>query len=212
MRAAPWASDAQGLGAATAALARGEVVGFPTDTVYGLAASARDRGACRRLSAIKGRSGSQPLILMAATLEAMAGFVVWSPAALDFAQRFWPGPLTLVLVAGPLGGSLGGGATLGVRIPDHPIARRLLEQGGPLATSSANRHQLAPAADAEAALRDLPGLGGALADPAPARLGAAPSSILDLTQEQPVLLREGALSAAQLGISATEKLPGSRRD
>ncbi len=211
MSAALWPADACGLSSAAEALLRGAVVGFPTDTVYGLAARADSAGACQLLSSLKGRSLTQPLVLMVRDPE-IQGYFEWSQPARELARRFWPGPLTLVLRAGPHSLHLGGEETVGVRIPNHPLALELLVRAGPLATSSANRHGRTPCLDARAALAELPSLAGVLDDSQAPSGGGAPSSILDLTREHPVLLREGALSAAQLGISKIEKEPGSRRD
>ena len=207
-----WAGDQAGIEAAATALASGRVIGFPTDTVYGLACSANSKEAVARLREIKGRPATQPLILMAATREEMEEFVSWPEAAADLVRRFWPGPLTLIVGALPRADLLGGGGTVGVRIPAHPTALALLRQSGPLATSSANRHGEEPAFDARSALRLLPGLSGALAANEREPSTATPSSILDLTRDQPVLIREGRLSARELGVPVPEQEPGIRRD
>jgi len=110
-------------------LRAGQVVAFPTDTVYGLGA-ATDAGV-ERIYQLKGRAEDKPLVLMAADIEALAGRVSVGPLALRYMRRFWPGPLTLVLPA-PAG-------TVGVRVPDHPLALDLLRAAGPLWTTSANR-------------------------------------------------------------------------
>ncbi|HVB53461.1 MAG TPA: L-threonylcarbamoyladenylate synthase [Candidatus Acidoferrales bacterium] len=207
-----WAPNEKGIRQAVESLRRGQVIGFPTDTVYGIGAMLSIPGAVIRLSEIKGRAPAQPLILMVAQVDAVGEFAAWTAAAQDLADRFWPGPLTLILAATELGGRLGGAGTVGVRVPAHPVALELLGRSGPLATSSANRHGQPPVPDAATALGELPGLAGALADPAPVRKTSAPSSILDLTRNQPVLIREGRLSGRELGVSAPERDPGIRRD
>ncbi len=207
-----WAGDQDGIEAAASAVAAGGVIGLPTDTVYGLACSATSKEAVARLCEIKARPTTQPLILMAATKEEMDEFVSWPPGSSEFVHRFWPGPLTLIVRARPKADLLGGRGSVGVRIPAHPVALLLLRQSGPLATSSANRHGEEPAIDARSALIQLPGLNGALADEESAPAVGAPSSILDLTRDQPVLIREGRLSARELGVSASPQGPGIRRD
>jgi L-threonylcarbamoyladenylate synthase len=177
------------LNAAVLALARGGVIAFPTDTVYGLAASVRRPEAVRRIYRIKGRPQDRRLILMAATAAELAGHVVIGHQAGQFMDRWWPGPLTLV-VPGRKSED-----TVGVRIPDHPLALELLRAAGPLWTTSANRSGEPEALTAEeaAALPDLAGvLDGGRAP------GGRPSTVLDLTGPEPVVLREGAIPAASL--------------
>ncbi|MGB6771934.1 MAG: L-threonylcarbamoyladenylate synthase [Candidatus Dormiibacterota bacterium] len=207
-----WTDDPVDIELAAAAIAAGEVVGFPTDTVFGIGCSATSPDAIARLAEIKQRPPSQPLILMTAEWEEMAPFVRWPPRARDLIESFWPGPLTLIVRSQPTAAGLGGGDTVAVRIPAHPTALRLLRRSGPLATSSANPHGQEPAVDAGSALNQLPGLAGALADPDGPRVGAAASSILDLTRDPPVLIREGRLSARELGVPVPEQEPGLRRD
>jgi L-threonylcarbamoyladenylate synthase len=207
-----WLDDPDGIKLAAAAVATGAVIGFPTDTVYGIGCAASNPDAIRRLAELKQRPTSQPLILMAATKEEMEKFVRWPSRALDLIQRFWPGPLTLIVEAQPIAPGLGGGATVGVRVPAHPTTLRLLRRTGPLATSSANRHGQEPAVDARSAVRQLPGLAGALEDPDGRQVHGAASSILDLTRDPPVLIREGRLSARELGVPVPEQEPGLRRD
>ena len=206
-----WSSSESGLRWAAAAVGDGAVVGFPTDTVFGIGCRAHRGNAIARLCKIKGRPPDQPLILMASTVNEVVEFAVWTPTARTLADRFWPGPLTLILAATELGDGLGGAGTVGVRIPAHPVALELLRLAGPLATTSANRHGEEPVLDAAAALQALPGLVGALADRFPPVL-RPPSSILDLTRDQLVLIREGRLSARELGVPVPEQEPGIRRD
>lgn len=207
-----WYPDRGGLDLAAAALRRGEVIGFPTDTVYGLAALASAPGSRAAISAIKGRSHTQPLILMCASIEEVRSFAELPPKAKELAERFWPGPLTLILASLPGRQSLGGGATVGVRIPAHALALQLLVKSGPLATTSANRHGLAPVSGAVEALAELPGLAGALADAKGSTGVPEPSSILDLSQEVPVLVRAGRLGAVELGLAVSVASPEGRRD
>ena len=164
------------------------MVAFPTDTVYGLGASADDELAKKRIYQIKGRPVGLPLILMVAAESQLEGLVHVDSRAEAMMRRWWPGPLTLILHA------LGGG-TVGVRIPKHKVALGLLRHAGPLMTTSANLHGLDPAMSAEQAAT----LSGVMAviDGGAAPGGIA-STVLDLTGPEPHVLREGAIPTAEL--------------
>ncbi len=174
------------LGAAVAALRAGGVVAFPTDTVYGLAVLP---GGEAKVDSLKGRPAEPPLILMVAEPAQAEAFVTVDRRARWYMERWWPGPLTLVLPAGE--------GTLGVRIPDHPLALELLRAAGPLLTTSANRHGEPPAMTAPEASR-LPGLAGVLdGGRAP---GGEPSTVIALLPGQEMtVIREGAISSHLLG-------------
>jgi len=175
------------------------VIGFPTDTVYGLAALAGDRLAIRRVFEIKGRPLSQPLVLMVAEpLQVEEWAYVGAPAR-ALMERFWPGPLTLVLPAhGRLRPPLVAGTprTIGVRIPAHEVALGLLrEVGEPLATTSANRSG-EPEAMTPLEAAWLSGVAAVLdGGRAP---GGIPSPVVDATGPELRVLREGPISAADL--------------
>jgi L-threonylcarbamoyladenylate synthase len=177
-----------GLTRAANLLRSGGVIAFPTDTVYGLAAAADDEVARRRIYLIKGRPVGLPLILMAASESQLEGFVHLDSRAEAIIRSWWPGPLTVILHAK-------GGGTLGVRIPKHDVALELLRAAGPLMTTSANLHGKDPAMTADEAAT-LNGL-AAILDGGKAPGGVA-SSVLDLTGPEPHVLREGAISIAQL--------------
>ncbi|KAG1713803.1 Threonylcarbamoyl-AMP synthase [Nymphon striatum] len=138
-----FAPDPEGLVGAAALLAQGGLVAFPTETVYGLGVDARNPEAVARLYDAKGRPSFNPLIVHVASLDVAQGLVDFDDTARDLAQAFWPGALTLVL---PLRVDAGisplvtaGLETLAIRVPDHPVARRLLEAvDGPIAAPSAN--------------------------------------------------------------------------
>jgi L-threonylcarbamoyladenylate synthase len=165
----------------------GAVVAFPTDTVYGLGASADDEVAQKRIYQIKGRPVGMPLILMVAAESQLEGLVHVDSRAEAYIRKWWPGPLTLILHA------IGGG-TLGVRIPKHKVALGLLRHAGPLMTTSANQHGTEPAMNAEEA--GLPGVMAVL-DGGTMRGGTA-STVLDLTGPEPHVLREGAIPTPEL--------------
>jgi L-threonylcarbamoyladenylate synthase len=190
------AADGPGLAAAAAALRAGGVMGFPTDTVYGMAASVEIPEAVRAISLLKGRPVSQPLILMVAEIGEVDRYALVSPFAGRIAARHWPGALTLILPALEPAFVLGGGPTVGVRIPAHPIALALLRQGGPLATTSANRHGQPEATTAAEVARTF-GEGLALVlDSGPCT--GAPSTVVDCTGAEPKCLREGRIPWAEV--------------
>ncbi|HKW72961.1 MAG TPA: L-threonylcarbamoyladenylate synthase [Candidatus Dormibacteraeota bacterium] len=177
-----------GLQRAAQLLRSGAVVAFPTDTVYGLGASADDEVAQKRIYQIKGRPVGMPLILMVAAESQLEGLVHVDSRAEAMMRKWWPGPLTLILHA------LGGG-TLGVRIPKHKVALDLLRHAGPLMTTSANLHGGEPAMNAVEAEK----LSGVMAvlDGGVAPGGTA-STVVDMTGPEPHVLREGAIPSPEL--------------
>jgi len=183
-------------------LSQGALVAFPTETVYGLGADATDDRAVARIFATKGRPRFNPLITHYAEPAAAEREVVFTPLAQRLAERFWPGPLTLVLPRRSESRvSLlcsAGLDSLGVRVPRHPLALELLRRfGRPLAGPSANPSGRLSPTTAEA-VRE--GLGAAVAlvlDGGPCRVGLE-STVLDLTAAQPALLRPGAVTRAAL--------------
>lgn len=195
--------DAAGIARAVRLLLAGELVGFPTDTVYGLAALAVDERAVRRVFEVKGRSLDQPLILMVAEEERLEAWAQVDDRARYYMRRWWPGPLTLVLLAsagaGPPLTSSGSTRTIAARIPDHPVALALLrEVGEPLATTSANRSGQPPAMTAlEAAW--VEGLAAVL-DGGEAT-GGVPSTVLDVSDAEPRILRPGPVPEEALLVS-----------
>ncbi|PWJ56285.1 translation factor SUA5 [Quadrisphaera granulorum] len=191
-----------GLRHARDALARGELVVFPTDTVHGIAADAFDPEAVARLLAAKGRGRAMPPPVLVSDVAVLDGLAAGVPAtARALAEAFWPGGLTLVCRAQPsLRWDLGDtGGTVAVRVPNHDLVRELLRSTGPLAVSSANktgRPAATSAAEAEEQLGDV--VAAYLDDGSPARTDAPPSTIVDATGEQLRVLRRGAVSTAAL--------------
>ncbi|MBI1417394.1 MAG: threonylcarbamoyl-AMP synthase [Limimaricola sp.] len=159
------ASDGPGLAQAAALLAQGRLVAFPTETVYGLGADARDDRAVAGIFAAKDRPSFNPLIVHLPDLAAAEALCLFTPEATRLAQAFWPGALTLVLPLRPGAGIsalvTAGQGTLAVRVPDHPVARGLLRAfGGPVAAPSANPSgRISPTTAAHV----LAGLGGRIA-------------------------------------------------
>lgn len=184
--------------AAALAVQRGELVVLPTDTVYGIAADAFDPAAVRSLLAAKGRGREMPppvLVSTATTLDALAVRVPGYARLL--VEELWPGPLTVVChqqssLQWDLGDTRG---TVAVRMPDHDLARQLLERTGPLAVSSANLSGQPAAVDADTAERMLGDEVSVILDAGPSP-GGEPSTIVDCTGDRPRLLRRGALSVA----------------
>lgn len=181
--------------AAVRALKRGEIVGVPTDTVYGIAVDPFDEAALERLYDIKGRDEGKPIAILVASLEQGLLLGAMSDRALELADKHWPGPVTLVVprldTAPPwLGDPVR--RTIGLRCPNHPVALALLEAVGPLAVTSANTTRNVPAqTDVEARevfgdeiLTYLPGDAG----------GGVPSTLLDLTQPAETVLRKGPIT------------------
>ena len=197
-------SDAGVVQAAAVRLAAGELVAFPTETVYGLGARADDDAAVARIFAAKGRPADHPLIVHVASVAAADAFAaVIGNDARHLMAAFWPGPLTLILPrrAGRGAAAAGGQSSIGLRLPAHPVAQALLQQvaglGVPgVAAPSANRFgRVSPTAAAHVQQEfgeDLWILdGGACA------VGIE-SAIVDCTREQPALLRPGQLSREQI--------------
>ncbi len=196
------------LDAATYALKRSGVIVLPTDTVYGIGADAFDARAVALLLATKGRGRDMPppvLVSSPAVLDALAADV--PPAARALAEKFWPGPLTLIVPARPsltwdLGETYG---TVALRMPDDEIALKLLARTGPLAVSSANRSTLPPATSAKEAEEYFGYAVPVYLDGGP-RTEVRPSTIVDTCQNPPRIVRAGDLSHAELGAVVPELL------
>jgi len=192
----------RGLRAAVSILRAGELVAFPTETVYGLGADARDDRAVARVYEAKGRPAFNPLIVHVHDLEAAERFAVFDPAARALADAVWPGPLTLVLPRRAGSGLsdlvTAGLPTVAIRVPAHALARRLLADfGGPLAAPSANPSgAVSPTTRAHV----IDGLGGRIAavfEGGPCPVGVE-STIVGIEDGAPALLRPGGLSVEDI--------------
>jgi L-threonylcarbamoyladenylate synthase len=186
------------LARAAALLRAGELVAFPTETVYGLGGDAGNGRAVAGIFAAKGRPHFNPLICHYPDAAAAFADVVADARARALAARFWPGPLTLVLPRRPdcrvdlLTGA--GLETLAVRVPDHPLALALLRQGGvPVAAPSANRSGGVSPTTAAHVLEGLSGRIAAVLDGGPCGVGVE-STVLDLSGAAPLLLRPGGVT------------------
>lgn len=180
---------------ALAALRRGAPCAIPTETVYGLAASALDPEAVRRVFALKGRPADHPLILHAVDPRPYAVFDERAEAL----SRFWPGPLTLILRRRPVVPDevTGGRDTVAVRVPAHPLTLKLLAEAGPLAAPSANRYGGVSPTTADHVLATWPDL--AVLDGGPCQVGLE-STIVDLSGPVASVRRPGFVDADALGL------------
>lgn len=185
------------LDSAMAALRRGEIVGIPTDTVYGLAVDPFQAEAVRTLFELKGRPRQKPIGLLGDTLDHFRGLVEITPQVEELVTGQWPGPLTLVVRSVvPLPAWVGDHHrhTVAIRIPDDALARELFALAGPLAVTSANPSEQAPAISAEEARGYF---GDAVAIYLPGICsGGMSSTVIDFTVEPPMVLRRGPIELA----------------
>jgi len=192
---------AQSIAEGAALIQKGELVAFPTETVYGLGANALDEEAVRKIYVAKGRPSDNPLIVHVADVEHLKELVaVFPKEAALLAQAFMPGPLTLVLPKKPCIPSVvsGGLDTVGVRIPSCEGARAFLKATGlPIAAPSANISGRPSPTKAEHVLHDLNGRIPLILDGGPCT-GGVESTVLSLASEVPMLLRPGLVSPADI--------------
>jgi L-threonylcarbamoyladenylate synthase len=185
---------------AVEALLRGELVVIPTDTVYGVAALASDDGAVARLYAAKGRGAAKALPVLVASLEKGERVGLFNHSARRLAKAFWPGPLTIVLPVTPSfhSAALGGGNTVGLRMPDQPLALQVIEAaGGLLAVTSANRSGDADPLTVEDARRQLGDAVAVYLDGGRSRGGKA-STVVAVLNERAEIERAGPISESQI--------------
>jgi L-threonylcarbamoyladenylate synthase len=206
---APWSADAvdpsppaaEAIDRAVEILKRGGLVAIPTETVYGLAADALDAEAVAGIFRAKGRPSTNPIIVHVADVAmAMSLAGQWPAAAEAIATRFWPGPVTVVVPRGPRIPDIvtAGGATVALRCPAHPLARRLIADSGlPLAAPSANRSEAVSPTTAHHVLESLGNRIDLILDGGPCAKGIE-STVIDCTTSPPRILRPGPLSRAEL--------------
>ncbi|MBL8155401.1 MAG: threonylcarbamoyl-AMP synthase [Anaerolineae bacterium] len=180
---------------------KGGLVAFPTETVYGLGANALDSAAVARIFTAKGRPASDPVIVHIGERDQLDQVALnVPPLASRLAERFWPGPLTLVLTRHPSIPAIvsSGMPTVAVRMPSHPVALALLRAAQvPIAAPSANRFSRPSATTAQHVLEDLHGAVDLILDGGPASIGLE-STIVDLTGDPPVVLRPGGIPLEDL--------------
>lgn len=203
---------------AVLALRQGKLVAFPTETVYGLGADAENAAAVARIFAVKGRPSNHPLIVHVASADELGRWAARVPeAARRLAAACWPGPLTLLLEksARVPDATTGGLPSVGLRVPAHPLALELLRRfGGGVAAPSANRFGRVSPTSAAHVREDLGNDVDVLLDGGECSVGVE-STIVDLTRDEPVLLRPGGVTAERieslLGVSITRHAPADVR-
>ena len=201
------ATDPEALTAAALAMQAGGIVGLPTETVYGLGVVPRPE-ALAAVIAAKRRSDDKGIALLIDGLDQVEGLVEVAETARRLAARCWPGALTLVL---PLRrpelvptAVTGGRDTLGLRIPDHPVPRALARELGPIAVTSANRSGEPPALVPEELIAAVGGSLALVLDDGPVRGGVASTVVAVIGEGAWQVLREGALSTAEVERAAAE--------
>jgi L-threonylcarbamoyladenylate synthase len=186
---------------AAAAIRDGELVAFPTETVYGLGANVYDEAAVLRIFEAKGRPADNPLIVHVASIEQASELVMELPESFHvLAEKYLPGPLTLVMKrnAAVLDCVTAGLETVAVRMPDHAVALQLIKDAGvPIAAPSANISGIASPVTAAQAYNDLNGKVYAVLDGGPSSVGIE-STVLDLSSDEAMLLRPGMISKEEL--------------
>lgn len=183
-------------------LRNGDVVAFPTETVYGLGADATNEEAVNRIFRAKGRPSDNPLIVHISTIDQLEDYVTFVPEkAREVIEHFWPGPCTIILEKkGNLAPSVTGDLqSVGIRMPDHPLALALIEQvGKPLAAPSANSSGKPSPTTSQHVWDDLNGKIAGIIDGGPTGVGLE-STVLDLTNpHKPTILRPGGISKEEL--------------
>ena len=196
------ADPAGAVDAAVACLRSGGLVVLPTETVYGVATLADHPPAVEELFVRKGRLADRRVAVLVADLDQARSLAVVDERTTALAVAAWPGPLTMVLPTAPGSDE----ATVGVRCPDHALVRAIATSVGPIATTSANRSGDPTPADAASAAASL---GGDLLVLDGGRCTGMPSTVVDLTVDPAVILREGTVTVADLEAAGIRIKPGS---
>lgn len=183
---------------------RGELVAFPTETVYGLGANGLDPIARKKIFEVKARPNDKPLSLLVSSVEMIDRLALINSTAAGLIEKFFPGPLTLILSARSgstietIGSNGSSGSTIGVRMPNHPIALALIEAAGvPIAAPSANLSGNPSPRTAQEVLNDLEGRIPLVLDGGACSIGIA-STVVDVSTEQIKILRAGSLAAHEI--------------
>lgn len=194
------AIDGEKINAAAELIRKGEVVAFPTETVYGLGANALDDEAVKKIFAAKGRPSDNPLIVHVATVEQAEAVAEVCPLARRLMAAFWPGPLSIVLPKkeGVAPSVTAGQATVAVRMPNHPVALALIKEAGvPIAAPSANLSGKPSPTTADHVYHDLKGRVPCILGAEDTKVGVE-STVVQVVQTPCVLLRPGAVTKEQL--------------
>jgi L-threonylcarbamoyladenylate synthase len=179
-------------------LDNGGTVAFPTDTVYGVGVRVFDKAGIERLYEIKGRERTKAIAVLIAETEQLEQIAEANKAAIMLAQEFWPGSLTLVLPKQPeVPDELTQGATVGIRVPNHKVAQKLLKLTGPMAVTSANLSGGDNTLNADEVMAQLNGRIDLLIDGGQSPR-EKPSTVVDLTGIVPKVLREGPVSEEEI--------------
>jgi L-threonylcarbamoyladenylate synthase len=188
----------------------GGLVAFPTDTVYGVGAGAFEGRAIQRIFAAKGRREDNPIpVLLAGVREIERVARPLTARVRLLAEAYWPGPLTIVVPKGPgVPEEIGRAGTVGLRAPDHPLAKSILSGAGPLAVSSANRSGEPALTRPSDVLASMAGRIDVLVDGGETP-GGVPSTVVDCTQDPPRILREGPVSLESILRTWSRGLTGS---
>jgi L-threonylcarbamoyladenylate synthase len=210
---------------AASQLVGGHLVAFPTETVYGLGADATNEEAVNRIYKVKGRPSDHPLIVHISSISRLEDWTLDIPGcAIELARQYWPGPMTLILKRSPKAKDFitGGQDTVGLRVPNHPIALALLKKfeslgGSGIAAPSANRFgQVSPtsAKDVEEEIGKFLEVGDLILDGGASTIGIE-STIIDCTRERPNVLRPGAITSQMIaeisGLQGTSTNSGDLR-
>ena len=214
--------SASAMADAAANLLAGNLVAFPTETVYGLGADACNADAVARIYSVKGRPADHPLIVHVGSMDALGEWASEVPGyAIALARDFWPGPMTLIMKRSSLAGDFvtGGQDTVGVRVPDHPVALGLLEAfaragGNGIAAPSANRFGNVSPTTVQAVEDELSEYladADQILDGGPCLVGVE-STIIDCTGDVPRILRPGAVTAEMISESTGITINGKAVD
>ena len=202
-------ADAAGIALAAKLLRQGELVALPTETVYGIAADARNGGAVAKIFVAKGRPQDNPLIVHICGMEMLNGLVSEvSERAKLLAAAFWPGPLTMVMPRGPevAPECCAGLDTVGIRMPSHPVVQAVIRESGcAFAAPSANLSGSPSPTTAEDVRADMQGRLPIILDGGPCEFGVE-STVVSIVGEKPLLLRPGHITLEQLEAALGEEV------
>jgi L-threonylcarbamoyladenylate synthase len=176
-------------------LRSGGVIVYPSDTVYGLGSNALNSNAVQRIFRIKERSQDQSLPLAVSDWEMAGSLAFVDDRAKKLMNNFWPGALTIIMMKKPIVPSVvvGGGTSVGLRMPDHQVPLMLLRMSGlPIVSTSANKHGRPNSVEAEEAIRQIGGEVDLILDAG--RVGGQPSTIIDITMKHPSIIRSGPVT------------------
>jgi L-threonylcarbamoyladenylate synthase len=205
-------SDERSVHDAAEIIARGGIIAFRTDTFYGLGADPFNRSAVQRIKQLKGREATKAILVVISDLDQIERFISERSHAFDLlAEQFWPGPLTLIGKAAPQvpGEVTAGTGTIGIRLPDDEEVRALVSAcGGALTATSANVSGEEPAKTAQQVLKYFGDAIDLIVDGGEART-SAPSTVVDTTGAKPSVVREGAITAAEVegALSEVKSVP-----